>query len=109
MGLLVEIMADKNIVAERSLLFSAIGDGCRNEFTVKITAPCLVGEGAVGFAFDRGAAYCSIEFCGMDEPSISVHGIDSLHALAQAVDIDHVLKGLGAKYCFYWATGEPYF
>jgi hypothetical protein len=61
------------------------------------------------FSFDPGAAGCTISFDGLQTESIETHGIDALHALAQAIDIDTYLRGMGKQYDFYWATGEPYF
>jgi hypothetical protein len=65
--------------------------------------------GTARFKFDAGAAACTIQLEGDVMRHVEVHGIDSLHALSQALDIDPLLRGLSDKYDFYWATGEPYF
>lgn len=107
-GSRVSAEMETKAVAERGLLFSVAGELDRTPFTLRVTRPELI-EGAANFAFDIGAARCSIEFEGLPEPSIEMHGIDKLHALAQAVDVDVILKGMQKKYSFYWPTGEPYF
>ena len=98
-----------NVIAKRELLYSIKGERVQREFTVNIGAPYLLEMGAVSFNFDSGAAGCTIEFDGLLENSIEVHGIDLLHALHLAADIDPYLKGMLNKYDFYWSTGEPYF
>jgi hypothetical protein len=45
----------------------------------------------------------------LDERSFDVHGIDPIHALAQAAAIDGYLRAMTSRYDFYWLTGEPYF
>jgi len=58
---------------------------------------------------DEGAAICTVHFDGLDEGSFDAHGIDPIHALAQAANIDGYLRAMTGKYDFYWPTGEPYF
>lgn len=101
-------MSGIQTIAERNLCFSLKGKHERKTFAVRVSAPRLVDDSA-NFSFDDGAAVCTIEFNGLNESSFEVHGIDSIHALALAVDIDTHLKGMSKKYDFYWLTGEPYF
>lgn len=102
-------MGIMNVIAKRKLLYSIKGESTQREFTVNIGAPYLLEKELVSFNCDPGAASCTIEFDGLRERSIEVHGIDLLHALQMAVDIDPYLKGMQNKYNFYWSTGEPYF
>lgn len=96
-------------VAEREILYSLKGQHDKKKLTVRIGAPYLIEKDSVNFAFDKDAACCTIEFDGIDEKNIDVHGIDTLHALTLAVDIDPYLRGMKDKYDFYWPTGESYF
>jgi len=96
------------IAAERQLLFSAVGDSVLKPLTVRITIP-RPANGLRDVKTDPGTAFCVIQLYGLPESDVEVHGIDALHALAQAVDIDRILCVLRHKYCFYWSTGEPYF
>ncbi|MGH8354289.1 MAG: hypothetical protein ACRERY_12300, partial [Pseudomonas sp.] len=97
------------VIAKRELLYSLKGESTRRKLIVNIGAPYLLEKETVGFNFDPGAAGCTIEFDGLIERSIEVHGIDLIHALQLAADIDQYLKGMQSKYDFYWSTGEPYF
>ncbi len=102
-------MGIMSVIAKRELLYSMKGESAQREFTVNIGAPCLLEKKSVSFNFDPGAASCTIEFDGLRERSIEVYGIDLIHALQVAVDIDPYLRGMQNKYNFYWNTGEPYF
>jgi len=97
------------MVAERKLLYSVKGQEVRHEFAIQVTSPVLVQRDAKRFPIDDGAAVCTVRYEGLDEPSFDVHGIDPIHALAEATNIDRYLRALAGKYDFYWATGEPYF
>ena len=99
------------LVAERALLFSGADDAVLKEFKVRIFAPMLISSEGADSRFDEGAAICVIEFFGLAEPDIEIHGIDGVHALRQASDVDVVLKGVARKNrCqFFWPSGEPYF
>jgi len=99
----------KKFIAERVLLYSLKGKQDRNKLIIKISEPYLLEKGAVNFAFDHGSAGCRIELEGLNESSIDVHGIDMLHALTLAVDIDPYLKNMENKYDFFWLSGESYF
>lgn len=102
-------MNSRNFIAQRELFYSLKDQHDRRRFVVRISAPYLVEKATASFAFDDGSAGCTIEFEGLDVSSIDVHGIDLLHALSLAVDIDPYLQGMRNKYDFYWSTGEPYF
>jgi len=97
------------IIATRELLFSHAGETKRQPLVLKILAPEPIKEHQVNFKFDDGAAVCSVEFDGLPEPNIEMHGVDTLHALKQAVDVDPILKSMCGRYDFFWHTGEPYF
>jgi len=96
-------------IALRELLYNLKSEKIRKKLIVRISEPYLVDKNKVDFRFDEGTAGCTIEFDGLDEDNIEIFGIDKLHALSQAVDIDRYLKGFTNKYDFYWVTGEPYF
>ncbi|WP_369977409.1 hypothetical protein [Xanthomonas bundabergensis] len=99
------------LVAERALLFSGADDAALEEFKVRIFAPVRIESKNVNFQFDEGAAVCVIELLGLAEQDIEIHGIDGVHALKQASDVDVVLKRIAKKngYTFFWPSGEPYF
>jgi hypothetical protein len=96
------------VIAERNLLYSSKGDAERNFMTIRLIAPCSVEEGSVGFLFDAGTARCVVEFEPLGK-RFEFFGMDTLQALELAVRIDPYLKGLTAKYDFYWMSGEGYF
>jgi hypothetical protein len=102
-------MSNKEFVAERELLFSLKGESQRHPLVVRVGYPYLLDKTNANFAFDVGAAGCTISFDGLDATPAQLHGIDSLHALALAVDIDRHLRGMSKDYNFYWSTGEAYF
>jgi hypothetical protein len=102
-------MNAKSFVVHRELLYSMKGQTERRPFIVRIGAPRPLDAGAAQFNFDAGAAACTVQLEGEVMRHVEVHGIDALHALSQALDIDPLLRGLSDKYDFYWATGEPYF
>jgi len=99
----------KKSIAERELLYSIKGEQSRKKIVIRIYAPYLLEKDAVNFKFDPGTAGCTIEFDGLDESNIDVHGIDLLHALTLAVEVDPYLAGMKNKYDFFWLTGESYF
>ena len=97
------------VIAERKLLYSPKGSSDRRPFTVRLSAPVLIGKETKSFPVDEGAASCTLQFDGLNEVSFDVHGIDLIHALAQAANIDGYLRAMTNKYDFYWLSGEPYF
>jgi hypothetical protein len=99
----------KKSIAKRELLYSLKGSPVRERLTIKISGPYLVDESMVNFKFDPGTAGCTIEFDGLPENDIEVYGVDVLHALKLASDVEPYLKGLAKKYDLYWASGDPYF
>jgi hypothetical protein len=96
-------------IAQRELLYSQKPNGPRRRLVVRISAPYALQEGMVDFKFDAGTAGCRIEFDGLPEKPVEVYGSDSLQAIELASNIDPYIKGLGKKYDFFWASGEPYF
>lgn len=96
-------------IAERRLLYSKKNELSRNEFSIKISAPYIVQQQSVKFPVDGVMAGCHVGIDGLNERSFEVYGMDSLQAVHLASDIDALLERLGAKYDFFWLTGEPYF
>jgi hypothetical protein len=102
-------MNAKNVLVQRELLYSLKGTPGRHRFVIRVGNPYRLDRNTATFVFDEGAAGCKVEFEGNEVSSIDVHGIDLLHALALAVDVDRHLRAMTGKYDFYWPTGEPYF
>ena len=97
-------------VATRELLYSQKGSSDRRKFVVRVSAPYPIEEGTVNFEFHPGASVCEIELDGLPEDfAEKVYGVDSIHALSLATDIDPYLKRVEKKYDLYWSSGEPYF
>jgi len=97
-------------IAERHLLFRAIGEPERKPLMIRIFAPRLVDPASVSFDIAAGTAVCAIQFDGIpDETQGDTYGADSLQALQLAADIEPVLKRLSKHYDFYFPTGEGYF
>lgn len=89
------------VLVERRLLFEPVGGGERKEMIVRIGQPY--------WDADASAALCPREYAGFLpnlEPAI---GVDAVHALSLALDIDGMLKPQSAKYQFFWSDGTPYF
>ncbi len=102
-------MDSKGVIAERKLLYSIKGRNERRQFAIQIGAPSLVKANSKAFPMDEGAASCTVHFEGLEGRDFDVHGIDAIHALAQATNIDGHLRPMTANYDFYWLSGEPYF
>lgn len=97
-------------VAERRLLYAPKGETDRRELIIRVGKPYLIKPGTVDFAFDEGAAGCSVEVVGIaDEELGETYGADLLQALQLAADIDPILRRLSLKYDLYFKTGEPCF
>lgn len=96
-------------LAVRELLFCRKGDRQRKKLTIRIRPPQLVDENSVDFNFDEGTARCSVEFDELSQLNHDVFGVDKLHALSLAVDIDPCIKSIMIDYDFYWLDGSPYF
>lgn len=102
-------MTQVTFIAQRELLFARKGEQRKSNLTVRVSAPYLVQRTRGGTTLDPGAAACEIAFDGLGIENIELHGIDTIHALAQAIDIDKYLRGFEGRLDFYWPTGEPYF
>lgn len=102
-------MIDNDCFAVRELFFCRKGHTQRKKLIIRIRPPQLVDESSVSFKFDEGTASCAVEFDGLSELNNEVFGVDKLHALSLAVDIDPCIKSLAADYEFYWLDGAPYF
>ena len=57
---------------------------------------------------DNSFASCPREYEGLFDKVSDAAGIDLIHALHLATDIDTALK-FQSKYRFYWPDGSPYF
>ena len=102
-------MNKKISVAVREIEYCLKQQQVRKRLIIRIAGPYLVDAGDVNFRFDEGTAGCTIEFDGLNEDNIEVFGMDALHALTLAIDVDPYLKSMSKKYDFYWLTGEDYF
>ncbi len=90
----------KQSIAERKLFYRSKGSSNHMELTIRIGIP---------YIDENGMAKCPIEWDGLFENYADIGGVDLLHALQLASDVDSMLKKLQHKYDFYWSTGEPYF
>lgn len=90
----------KKFIAERKLLFSQKDSDERKELIIRVGEPYWVND---------EMAACPVEYEGLFEEFSDVCGVDLLHALHLAADIDPFLKELTKKYDFYFSSGEPYF
>ena len=91
-------------------MYSLPGDIERRPVSICIYAPFRVEQNTVNFKISEGVAGCIFELNGLPEQiTDTVYGADSIQALQLACNIDGLLKSLGRKYQFYFATGEPYF
>jgi hypothetical protein len=102
-------MMPSDQIAQRDLLFSKKGSSAKVELRVRIGLPRVVNRTSTGVLLDPGSAVCTIVFEGLGIKDIEVHGVDTLHALAQAVEIDKYLRGMTKNLDFFWPSGEPYF
>lgn len=102
-------MMRSDFVAHRDLLFSRKGSAPKLNLRIRIGVPRLVDRTSTGVPLDAGSAVCTIAFEGLGIDDVDVHGADTLHALAQAVEIDKYLRGMTKKFDFFWPSGEPYF
>lgn len=102
-------MKPPDVIAQRELLFCRKGSSSKSALRVVIGVPRVVDRTSTGVLLDAGSAVCTIAFQGLGIKDIEVHGADTLHALAQAVDIDKYLRGMRKNFDFFWPDGEPYF
>ena len=102
-------MKPSDVIAQRELVFCKKGSSTRLDLSVRVGLPRAVDRTATGTPLDPGSAVCTIEFEGLGIKDIEVHGVDTLHALAQAVEVDTYLLGMTKNFDFFWPSGEPYF
>jgi hypothetical protein len=103
-------MNDNQSFVVREILFCRKGEpNLHTKLVIHVRPPYLLDESSVNFKFDEGASGCAVEFEGLSELNYEVFGVDKLHALALAVDVDPSIKSLTEKYDFYWLDGSPYF
>jgi hypothetical protein len=90
----------KRFIAERKLLAESKETGLRKDVVVRIGVPYWVEENEM--------AACPIEWDGLIDKVADAPGIDLLHALQVASNIDPMINILRDQYTFYWASGEIY-
>lgn len=96
-------------IAQRRVLLVDRLSHKKSELLIKIHEPYLVDETDPGYSDDEEVAICVIEFEGVDIDHIVIHGVDSIHALEQAIKIDVYLKRLQKEYDLFFMSGAPYF
>ena len=99
----------KKAIAQRTILLVEKETKKESKLLIKINEPYLVDERDPGYSPNEEVAACVIEFFGIDFDPITIHGVDSIHALAQASDIDIYLKKLCGQYNLFFLSGDPYF
>ena len=90
----------KNCIAERHLILEVIETGERRNLVIRIGMPYWLPEDPF--------ASCPREYEGLFDKVADAAGVDLIHALHLATDIDSMLK-FQTKYRFYWPDGSPYF
>lgn len=90
----------KQCIAERRLLYSLKDSAVRKDLIIRIGVP---------YTDENGIVKCPVEWDGLFETFADIGGMDPLHALHLATDVDSLLKKLQNKYDFFWEDGEPYF
>jgi hypothetical protein len=98
-----------NFIAERRLLVSRKNSRDKWEVCFKVSEPYVMQADDVQFSVDGVIAACRVEIEGLDVPALEVHGVDFLHAINMATDIEPLVESLSGRYDFFWITGEPYF
>ena len=88
------------IIAERNLLYCKKGSDKFNKLIIRIGQPYIDEE---------GVARCPVDWGGIFETFADFAGVDLVHALQLASDIDSLILKLSDKYDFYWHNGDPYF
>lgn len=91
--------SSQKFIAERKLLFSNKDSTERKELVIRVGIPYWV---------DDNEAACPVKWDGLINELMETRGVDTLHALYLAVDIEPMLEKLRSKYDFYWPTGESY-
>lgn len=87
-------------IAERILILEDIQSGEKRNLTIRIGLPT--------WDENKEFASCPVEYEGLFKSFADVRGMDILHALELASNIDLVLRGYINKYRFYWLDGELY-
>ena len=105
-------MTSAALIARRHLQFTSPESSAPRPCFVGITAPReeSAEEAAQAQRHDPMAT-CSIVFEGLDVPPFTVHGADTLQAIAMAADIDPYLRDLERQHGleFFWDDGSAYF
>jgi hypothetical protein len=91
----------KKVIAERRLVLESIEDGTRKDLLIRIGEPSWDPVSKM--------AMCPREYLGLFPSVADACGLDTVQALALALDIDAMLNAQSEKYRFYWPDGEPYF
>jgi hypothetical protein len=87
-------------IAERRLIAESKETGLRKNVVFRIGVPYWVEEGEM--------AACPVEWDGLFDKVADAPGIDLLHAIQVASNIDPLLEMLKDRYTFYWSSGEQY-
>lgn len=90
----------ENCIAETHLILEHIETGERRNLVVRIGMPYWSPEDSF--------ASCPREYEGLFDKVADAKGMDLVHALHLATDIDSMLK-FQTNYKFYYLDGEPYF
>lgn len=91
----------KKWIVERDMLFEPVNGGERRQFTIRIGIPYWI-EG-------EEFATCPREYDGFLDEVADTKGVDVIHALFLASDVDRFLTAFRSKYNFYYLSGEDYF
>ncbi|TVZ41984.1 hypothetical protein P886_1336 [Alteromonadaceae bacterium 2753L.S.0a.02] len=108
-GLLVMGSHIKNIVANRTLKLKHKRSDNLSSLTINVGNPRLLSKEEIGYSENSTVSACEVEFIGLPIETIIVHGIDSIHAIQQAVQIDKYLTKYRNEYEFYYISGDLYF
>ena len=105
-------MAQTDLIARRKLQFTSRESATPRACTVGITAPRDVDRllDSQDDLHDP-MSVCEIVFEGLEVAPLSVHGADSVQALASACDLDPYLRTLERQHGFefFWDDGSVYF
>lgn len=97
------------VIARRQLMYSLDhAPGSRSDVEIRVFSPSRTSRAV---ADDHDGHMCRVEYVGFPFGPDWLDGMDSLHALQIATNIDHFLRGFENKkqVRFYWPDGSRYF
>lgn len=97
------------VIARRQLTYSlGHAPGSRIDMEIRVLSPSRTSRAV---ADDHDGHMCRVEYVGFPFGPDWLDGMDSLHALQIATNIDHLLRGFENKkqVRFYWPDGSRYF